>query len=147
MEVQAVARGDHWENAVISFDVRLANFLDSVSFIADKTRQRAMWVEGNTKVSSVISLGELYAQFFDDNDIDNFIADDLETAPLTNEQKDAIRSIRDALNDFSKAPGKTAHQLSDAYVIDDPEWANLTKLAQVTLTFFGKHVDAQAQRP
>jgi hypothetical protein len=123
---------------VIPFDIRLANFLDSVSFVADKTRQRAMWVEGNTKVSSVISLGELYAQFFDDNDIDNFIADDLDAAPLTNEQKNAIRSIRDALNDFSKAPGKTANQVRDADVIDDPEWGNLIGLAQATLTFFGK---------
>jgi len=129
---------------VIPFNVRLANFLDSVSFVADKGRQRAMWVEGNTKVSSVISLGELYAQFFDDNDIDNFIADELDAAPLTNEQKDAIRSIRDALNGFSKAPGKTANQVNDADVIDDPEWGNLIRLAQATLILFGKYVDAQA---
>lgn len=143
MEIQTVVRV-HWENAVIPLDVRLANFLDSVSFVADKNRQRAAWVDGDTKASSVISLGELYAQFFDDNDIDNFIADDLGAAPLTSEQKDAIRSVRDALNDFSKAPGKPASQLSSADVIDDPEWGNLIRLAQATLTVFGKHASTQA---
>lgn len=130
---------------MIPFDVRLTNFLDSVCFIADKTRQREIWVEGNTKVSSVISLGELYAQFFDDNDIDNFIADELDTACLTAEQKDAIRSFRDALNSFSKAPGKAANQLSDADVIDDPEWGTLVRLAQLTLTLFGKQMGGQGR--
>jgi hypothetical protein len=46
-----------------------------------------MWVERSEKISSVISLGELYAQFFDDNDIDNFIADEIDKSPLTQEQK------------------------------------------------------------
>lgn len=123
---------------MIPFDVRLVNFLGSASFIADKSLQRAMWIDGNTKVSSVISLGELYAQFFDDNDIDNFIADELDTAPLTNEQKNAIRSLRDALNDFSKAPGKTSKEMNDADVIEDPEWGDLIRLARATLTVFEK---------
>lgn len=145
MEIQTVVRWAHWETAVIPLDVRLTNFLDSVSFVADKNRQRAAWVDGDTKASSVISLGELYAQFFDDNDIDNFIANDLGAAPLTSEQKDAIRSVRDALNDFSKAPGKpAASQQSSADVIDDPEWGNLIRLAQATLTVFGMHLSAQA---
>jgi hypothetical protein len=132
------------ENAVIPLDVRLANFLDSVSFVADTDRQRAMWVTGTRGVSSVISLGELYSQFFDDNDIDNFIADELDTSPLSGEQKKAIRVFRDALNDFSKGPGKMPKAISDAEVIDDPEWGCLVRLAEVTLTTFGKRTDVKS---
>jgi hypothetical protein len=129
------------EIAVIPFDVRLANFLDSVSFIADEELQRAVWVSGRQGVSSVITLGELYAQFFDDNDLDNFIADDLDTSPLSGEQKKAIRQLRDALNDFSKAPGKMPNAMSDAELVDDPEWKRLVRLARATLTVFSKRPD------
>jgi len=96
-----------------------------------------MWVAGTQGVSSVISLGELYAQFFDDNDIDNFIEDELDVSPLAIEQRHAIRSFRDALNGFSKAPGKLSQPMSDADVIDDQEWNELVRLAQSTLTTFG----------
>lgn len=125
---------------MISFEVRLANFLDSVSFIASKTRQHAAWVDRNEEISSVISLGELYAQFFDDNDIDNFIAEDMDAAPLTAEQKNAIRSIRDALNNFGGAPGKNLSSSSDVNVINDPEWGRLVRLSQEALILFGKRV-------
>ena len=118
---------------MIPLDVRIANFLDSVAFVADKKQQYAMWVKHDQSVSSVISLGELYAQFFDDNDIDNFVEYELDLSKLTSEQKQAIRSFRNALNAFSKAPGKVTHPLSDADVIDDPEWNELVKLAQYTL--------------
>lgn len=122
---------------MISFEIRLANFLDSVSFIADKDRQRAVWVEGSKGVSSVITLEELYAQFFDDNDIDNFIEDELDASPLTYEQRLAIRTFRGALNNFSKAPDKTNQKIPDRELVDDPEWNELNDLAMHTLTMFG----------
>lgn len=46
-----------------------------------------MWVDRSEKISSVVLLGELYAQFFDDNDIDNFIVDEIDKSLLTQEQK------------------------------------------------------------
>jgi hypothetical protein len=123
---------------VISLDTRLENFLGIVSFVADKKQQYAMWVKHSQGVSSVISLNELYCQFFDDNDIDNFIEDELNTSPLTSVQRDAIRSFRDALNSFSKTLEKMPQPMSDAGVIENPEWNELVKLAQFTLTVFSK---------
>lgn len=122
---------------MISLDVRLKNFLDSVSIVADEKRQHEMWIERCPPEGSfMISLGELYAQFFDDNDIDSFIAEELDRAPLRADQRLAIRSFRDALNSFSKAPGKSESFKNDADLIKDPEWKQLTVLAKVTLGAF-----------
>ncbi|MBU1361904.1 MAG: hypothetical protein KKC79_11490 [Gammaproteobacteria bacterium] len=122
---------------MIPLQIRLKNFLDSVSIVADERRQRSMWVERRLPDGSfMISLGELYAQFFDDNDIDNFIADELDVAPLDPKQRSAIRSFRDALNSFSKAPGKSESFETDAELIEDAEWKQLTMLAKTTLDAF-----------
>lgn len=88
---------------MISLEVRLANFLGDVSFVADKKQQRAVWVTRSHGVSSVISLAELYCQYFDDNELDDFVENELDTSPLTSKQKHAIRSFRDALKSFSNA--------------------------------------------
>lgn len=120
---------------MIPLEIRIQNFLDSVSFIADERRQRAMWIEGDPGKSFKISLGELYAQFFDDNDIDNFINDELDASPLPLEQRKAIRAFRDALNRFGKAPGKR-NAGNDSELIGDPEWNELVDLAKSTLVTF-----------
>ena len=132
---------------MIPFDIRMANFLGSTAFIADKKLQHAMWAERNKKISSIISLGELYAQFFDDNDIDNFIIDELDKSLLTKEQKEAIKVIRDDLNNFTKAPNRKTYQASDAELIDDPEWGQIVLLAQSTLNIFEKDKNTQLFRP
>jgi hypothetical protein len=121
---------------MITLDTRITNFLGSVAFLADKKRQTAMWRDHASNLSSVISMGELYAQFFDDNDIDNFIRDELDSAPLTELQRRSIRAVRDALNEFSKAPGTPNHPIDDADLIDDPEWTEIVRLAQTTLGTF-----------
>ncbi len=126
---------------MIPLDVRLKNFLDSVSFFADKRRQHAMWVEGDPGESFMISLGELYAQFFDDNDIDNFIADELDATPWTPEQREAVRSFRDALNNFSKAPGRPENSTKEADLVNDPEWNRVVALAKSTLAKFASSRD------
>jgi hypothetical protein len=89
-------------------------------------------------VSSVISLDELYCQCFDDNDLDNFIEEVLDTSPLTAEQRLAIRSFRDALNNFSEAREEIPQPMSDANVIDDPNWKELVNVAKSTLSVFGR---------
>jgi hypothetical protein len=131
MEVPTVAV----EIDMIAFDVRIQNFLDSLSFMADINRQRAMWESKALKTSSVISLGELYAQFFDDNDLDSFIEKELDTSPLTVEQRGGIRAIRDALNGFSNAPSRSQVP-NDAALLYDPEWNKLVALAQSVLKLF-----------
>ena len=118
---------------MIPLEVRVKNFLDSVSFFADKKQQHAMWVDGDPGDSFLMSLNEVYCQFFDDNDIDNFIADELDTAPLTSEQRHGIRLFRDALNKFSVVREKFSQPIRDADLITDPEWNELVVLAQSTL--------------
>lgn len=121
---------------MIPFDVRIENFLESVSFIADENRQRAMWIDGDPGRSFMISLGEIYAQFFDDNDIDNFISHELDASPLTPSQRVAIRSFRDSLNDFEGAPGRHEGPTSDAELLMNPEWNKIVSLAKATLSEF-----------
>jgi hypothetical protein len=126
---------------MIPFDIRMQNFLDSLSFMADISRQRAMWETKALGRSSVISLGELYAQFFDDNDLDNFVQEELDTSPLTEKQRDGIRAIRDALNGFSKAPTKEREPVNDAALMYDPEWNKLVVLAQMVLKLFDPSIN------
>ena len=121
---------------MISLEVRVKNFLESVSLFADEGKQGDMWIDGKAVDSFVVSLGELYAQFFDDNDIDNFIADELDGTSLTLKQRAAIRTFRDALNAFSKAPGKPASFTDDALLLSDPEWKRLVELAKSTIVEF-----------
>lgn len=121
---------------MIPLEVRLANFIDSVSFVADKDRQRLVWVQRAKGVSSVYSLGELYSQFFDDNEIDDFIDHEMMNAPLSNAQREAIRRFRDALNAFSGSPGKGGGMKLESALIDDPEWNELVELATLTKNLF-----------
>lgn len=121
---------------MIPFDVRLANFLDTVSFIADKERQRRVWVDRTPGLSSVITLGELYSQFFDDNEIDDFIDREMASSPLTTSQRRAIREFRDALDSFSGAPSKSAPFTDYAKLLNDPEWNRLIELATATKSQF-----------
>lgn len=120
---------------MIPLNIRIANFLDSVSFVADKNAQYSMWGGGDRSISSVISLGELYAQFFDDNNIDDFIEKDLFSSLLDEKEKEAIVFFRDKLRDFSKAPGK--NEINDAEIIEDSEWNDLIDIAKSTLKIFG----------
>lgn len=121
---------------MIPIDVRISNFLDSVSFLADLERQRIAWSNKTPGATSVVSLGELYAQFFDDNDIDNFVRYELDTSPLNTEQRESVLAIRDALNAFSKAPGKTPQPVNDEELLSDPEWNTVVALAQSVLKVF-----------
>lgn len=121
---------------MISIEIRIKNFLDSVALVADEQKQVNMWVDGKAVDSFVVSLGELYAQFFDDNDIDNFIANELDGASLSSGQCAAIRAFRDAMNAFSKAPGKPANFADDAFLLSDPEWKKLVEIAKSTIAEF-----------
>ena len=122
---------------MLPFSVPLHNFLELVSFVADLKHQREVWIDKKQGVSSLISLGELYNQFFDDVDLDGFIDFELEGAPLTQRQKIAIRVFRDALDAFHAAPGRGRKEKTEDDVLRDPEWNKLVGLAQQTLKLFG----------
>lgn len=121
---------------MISFETRIGNFLNSVSFVADKELQRRVWDEGESGITSIISIGELYSQFFDDNEIDDFINNEMKTSSLSKEQRDAIRKFRDALDEFSGAPWKQTSAAMNCNLSECREWNSLIELARSTLKLF-----------
>ncbi|WP_157084929.1 hypothetical protein [Hydrogenophaga palleronii] len=127
---------------MITLDTRISNFLSSVAFFTDLDVQRAVWVDGAKGVTSVICPSELYCQFFDDNDIDDFIDNEMSTAAITDSQKMAIRTFRDKLNEFDIAFDDPMNPKTDAELIETKEWADIRKLAELTLEKFGKTADS-----
>lgn len=122
---------------MISLKTRLDNFIGVVSFVADKDQQALVWVKKVNNISSIYCLAELYNQFFNDNQIDDFIDNEMENAPLSEAQRIAIRRFRDALNAFNVAPGKLLEK-SGSDLIDDLDWNEIVKLAISTKQLFGE---------
>ena len=121
---------------MIPLDVRLNNFLGTVEFVADEQTHRAVWLEGATGITSITSLGELYCQFFDDNDMDSFINEELSNAPLSPPQKEAIVRFRTALGAVETLPSYKDH--NDRETIASREWKALVQCARETLRVFAR---------
>ena len=119
---------------MIPFDVRLSNFLGAVAFAADEGRQRAVWVEKERGITSIVSVGEFYCQFFDDNDMDGFIQDELEVAPLNNAQKNAILEFRATLAAVEQL--ESYRDNDDAKTLGSPEWKAVVSCAKRALAIF-----------
>ena len=122
---------------MIPLDVRLANFLGTVAFVADKEIQRAVWIDKVPGITSIISIGELYCQFFDDNDMDGFIKDEMDESPLSTAQKSAIVQFSGALGVVEKLPSYADGD--DGQTIESREWNALVKCAKGTLVTFAEY--------
>lgn len=119
---------------MIPFDVRLNNFIGSVAFAADEEMQRSVWIDKVSGLTSIISVGEFYCQFFDDNDMDGFIENEIATAPLSSAQKDAILQFRVALEPIEKL--QSYRDNDDRQTLQSPEWKRLIQCAKRTLPLF-----------
>ena len=119
---------------MIPFEVRLSNFLGAVAFAADEKQQRAVWVDGVLGLTSIISIGEFYCQFFDDNDMDDFIANELSGSPLSAPQKTAVIEFRAALNRIETL--QSYQEDDDRQTLETPEWRSLVQCAKRTLSVF-----------
>jgi hypothetical protein len=127
---------------MIPLKLRLINFIDTVTFVADKEFQHKIWVQKIKGLTSVDSMGELYCQCFDDNAIDQFIDEELSTSPLNEMQKKAILDFRDALNAYYEIVFRYKivwHRVwwkrrlmlikPESELINEPEWNKLVQLA------------------
>lgn len=121
---------------MIPFDVRLDNFVGAVEFAADEEMQRSVWIDKVPDLTSIISIGEFYCQFFDDNDMDGFIKDEMANSPLSSAQKDAVLQFRAALEPIERLQPYLNND--DRKTLESPEWKALIQCAKRTLPFFAK---------
>ena len=119
---------------MIPLDVRLNNFVGAVAFAADEEMQRSVWIAKVPGLTSIISIGEFYCQFFDDNDMDGFIEDEMTSAPLSDAQKDAILQFRAALEPIERL--QSYRDDDDRQTLESSEWKALIQCAKRTLPFF-----------
>jgi hypothetical protein len=119
---------------MIPFDVRLNNFVEAVAFVADEEMQRLAWIDKVTGLTSIISVREFYCQFFDDNDMDGFIEDEMDSTSLSDSQKNAILQFRAALSLVEKL--QSYRDGDDRETIESAEWKTLVQCARRTLALF-----------
>lgn len=119
---------------MIPIDVRLNNFVGAVAFAADERMQRSVWINKVAGLTSIISIGEFYCQFFDDNDMDGFIKNELTNAPLSDKQRDAVLQFRAALEPIRKL--QSYRDNDDKRTLESQEWKALIQCARRTLPLF-----------
>ncbi len=119
---------------MIPLDVRLENFLGVVEFVADEKTQRKVWLEKTPGITSIISIGELFCQFFDDNDMDGFIKAELSDSPLSPEQKKAVLQFRNVLGKIEEL--RSYQEDNDRLTLETQEWRDLVHCARNTLKVF-----------
>jgi len=119
---------------MIPLDVRLNNFICAVAFAADEEMQRSVWIDKVSGLTSIISVGEFYCQFFDDNDMDGFIEKEITSAPLSSAQRVAILQFRAALKPIEKL--QSYRDSDDRQTLESPEWKALIQCAKSTLPLF-----------
>jgi len=119
---------------MIPLDVRLNNFIGAVAFAADEELQRTVWFDKKPSLTSITSIGEFFCQFFDDNDMDGFINDELASAPISQERKAAILDFRAALGPIEQL--QSYRDEDDQKTAQTQEWKALVNCARLTLRRF-----------
>jgi len=119
---------------VIPLDVRLRNFVGAVAFASDEAKQRLVWVDKARGLTSIVSVGEFYCQFFDDNDMEGFIKEELNSAPLTQAQREAILALRAALEPVTHLASYRDN--NDQRTLESAEWNAVIQCAKHALSVF-----------
>ncbi len=110
-------------------DVWRRELIDEVRTIANHQMLERLWLgEDPHEVSSYL---EEVAHIFDDYDINGFLLRSTDETRLTPQQFAALRRFRDEMahyvsqikNEYSNAP-------DNEFVLSDPRWKNVMKLAQ-----------------
>ena len=94
-----------------------------------------MWIHAVPKPStSIYSVGEFYCQFFDDNDMDDFITSELQESSLSAAQKAAIVEFRDLLD---SAGDIALHASCDnGTIVRSKQWKSVVACAKRILPLF-----------
>jgi hypothetical protein len=119
---------------MIPLDVRLSNFKDALEFAADEERQRAVWIDKVSGLTSIISVGEFYCQFFDDNDMAHFVKNEMIDAPLSDAKKNAILQFCAVLKPVEEL--ESYRDDDDPRTLESPEWKAVIQCAKRTLPIF-----------
>jgi hypothetical protein len=119
---------------MIPLDVRLNNFVGALEFAADEEMQRSVWIDKVSGLTSIISVGEFYCQFFDDNDMAEFVKNEMIDAPLSDVQKNAILQFCAALEPVEKL--QSYRDDDDCRILESPEWKAVVQCARRTLPLF-----------
>ena len=119
---------------MIPLEVRVHNFVGAVQFAADEEMQRSVWIDKAAGVTSIISVGEFFCQFFDDNEMDRFITDEIADAQLSHAQKEAILNFCVSLKPVEQL--QSYRDSDDLKTLASPEWSAVVQCAKRTLPLF-----------
>ena len=101
------------------------NLVSVIRDLADASYQERVWVRGTGP--EVDSMAEAICRFFDDYDVDGFLAASAARSMLSADQLESLTALRDALDAFKQ--GKAA----DAGAIRHPKWLEVQGLAAEAL--------------
>lgn len=101
------------------------NILDVIQDIADKEKQEVSWPLGNDDISSPT---EMYCLLFDDFMFEDFLAS--KENGFSDEQVSLGNRLVKALDKYSP-PGQVL--LSEQYMLEDPQWDAVRKVASTFL--------------
>ena len=119
----------------ITYDMRCAwaeHLIDDIRCISDINFQRQTWIK-NSIPNVFYTWEECMCRFFDDQNIDEFLADIDPQFGLSQQQIDELWKLRNIMRKYSDATPQT---MDPRDVIADPRWHEVVACAQETLKAF-----------
>ena len=114
------------------------NLVSAIRDLADAGYQERVWVRGAGP--EVDSMSEAICRFFDDYDVDGFLAVSARGSVLSADQRASLTTLRDALDTFLKQ-GKA----DDRRAIRQPKWQEIQELAVAALRTLSNGVSGQPE--
>ena len=113
----------------MEIDEWLRKVLGVVADIGDREFQERVWIRGEGP--EVSSFDEIMCTLFDDSQLDALI-DECRSLGLHKEGIDGLAGLRDALNAYPDREDRS----SDAEIVRDPKWIEITERANEVLARF-----------
>jgi hypothetical protein len=114
------------------------NLMSVIKDLADAGYQQRVWARGAGP--EVDSMTEAICRFFDDYDVDGFLAASARGSILSAHQQASLRALRDALDAFLKQD-----KADDRRAIRHPKWREIQELAATALRALSNGVSGQPE--
>jgi hypothetical protein len=114
------------------------NLVSVIKDLADAGYQERVWVRGAGP--EVDSMTEAVSRFFDDYDVDGFLAASARGSILSAGQQASLTTLRDALDAFHKRG-----RINDRSAIRQPEWREIQELAAEALSALSNSMSGQPE--
>lgn len=115
-------------------DNRTINIYKDIVELSDVKLQKKRWLSGDSE--EISSYEELMCSFFDDNNIIEFIENELEKYSSSNQLRESLQKLVTALNDFDDKG------FNDSEIIDNKNWQEITSIADRTKNLWNRDIDS-----